>query len=274
MNLRVGTAGIPHSTKKKSIIEGIKRIKELGLSAMEVEFVYGVRIKEEKAIEVRSFSDSMDVLLSVHAPYYINLNAQTEEKEKKSIEMLLDSARISKTMGANALVFHPGYYHGDKKKAFLKIKKNLSIVVDTLEKELISPKILRAETMGKLSQFGELEEIITLIQELGLKVGLCVDFAHIHARTQKFNSYDEFYQIIRKIKTRIGEEFIKDLHIHVSGIEYGKNGEKYHLNLDDSDFRYDEWIAVLKNCDVSGTIIVESPNLEEDALKIKGLLEQ
>ncbi len=272
MAFKIGTAGIPHSSKKKSIISGIERIKELGLSAMEVEFVYGVKISEEKAMEIRSFADSLGIKLSVHAPYYINLNAQTEEKEKKSIEMLLETVRISKSMGAQTVVFHPGYYHGDKKKAFKKIKKNLALVISTLKAELISPEILHPETMGKTSQFGELEEIIQLIQDTGLETNLCVDFAHIHAREGKYNSYDEFYKIIRKIKTRLGKDFIKRIHIHISGIEYGKGGEKYHLNLDDSDFRYDEWAAVLKNCEVEGTIIIESPNLEEDALKIKGLL--
>ena len=54
--------------------------------------------------------------------------------------------------------------------------------------------------------------------------------------------------------------------MHISGIEYGSNGEKNHLILKESDFNYPDLLVALKEFNVRGLVICESPNLEEDAL--------
>ena len=59
------------------------------------------------------------------------------------------------------------------------------------------------------------------------------------------------------------------MHIHVSGIAYGKRGEIKHLNLKDSDFNYRELIRALIEYQARGMLISESPNLEEDALLLQ-----
>jgi deoxyribonuclease-4 len=59
------------------------------------------------------------------------------------------------------------------------------------------------------------------------------------------------------------------MHIHVSGIAYGGKGEIKHLNLKESDFQYTELLKALKDYDVKGIVICESPNLEEDALLLQ-----
>ncbi len=46
--LLFGTAGVPNSTaKKNNPVEGVKRIHELALDCMQLEFAHGVRMKEE-----------------------------------------------------------------------------------------------------------------------------------------------------------------------------------------------------------------------------------
>jgi deoxyribonuclease-4 len=96
-----------------------------------------------------------------------------------------------------------------------------------------------------------------------------MDFAHWHARTGIFNSYQEFTSILRQIKERLGKAALDNMHIHVSGIAYGKKGETKHLNLEESDFQYIELLRALKDYDVKGLVICESPNLEEDALLLQ-----
>jgi deoxyribonuclease-4 len=59
------------------------------------------------------------------------------------------------------------------------------------------------------------------------------------------------------------------MHIHLSGIHYGKKGEIKHLELRESDLRYKELLKALKTREVSGLIVCESPNLEEDALLLQ-----
>ena len=268
VGLLFGTAGIPRSTKIKSTQLGIGRIAELGLGCMEMEFVQGVRMSEAGARLVAETATRTGVKLSAHAPYFINFNAHESEKIKASQERLLRTARIALLCGAESIVFHAAFYLGDSpEKAYNTVKKYLRETLTQL-KEGDNRVCIRPETMGKLSQFGTVEEILNLCTEVeGL--GICIDFAHWHARTGEFNSYREFASILLQVKEKVGRAALDNMHIHVSGIAYGGKGEIKHLNLKESDFQYAELLKALKDYDVKGIVICESPNLEEDALLLQ-----
>ena len=266
--LLFGTAGSPHSSRTASTIDGIKRIAELGLGCMEIEFVQGVRMGEAGARLVAETAAREGVKLSAHAPYFINLNAHEPEKIIASQERILQTARIASICGAQSVVFHAAYYLGDPlEKTYNAVRKSLGEVMNRLKRE--NNRVwIRPEVMGKPSQFGTIEEILNLCTELE-GIGICIDFAHWHARTGKFNSYSEFASILQQIKQRLGDEALDDMHIHVSGIAYGKKGEIKHLNLKESDLHYIELLRALKDYEVKGIVICESPNLEEDALLLQ-----
>ena len=266
--LLFGTAGSPHSSRTASTIDGIKRIAELGFGCMELEFVQGVRMGEGGARLVAETASREGIKLSAHAPYFINLNAHEPEKIIASQERILQTARIGAICGAQSIVFHAAYYLGDPpEKAYETVKKSLGEIMNQLKRE--NNRVwIRPEVMGKPSQFGTIEEVLNLCTELE-GVGICVDFAHWHARTGKFNSYPEFASILQQIKQRLGDEARDDMHIHVSGIAYGKKGEIKHLNLKESDLHYVELLRALKDYEVKGIVICESPNLEEDALLLQ-----
>ncbi len=263
--MRFGTAGVPNSSKDRSTIGGIKTIRELGLDAMEVQFVRGVKMGLEVAEQVREVAENLGVYLSVHAPYYINFNADGN-KLKASVERLRKTIEIGGVF-AKDVVFHPGYYlKRSKEGTYSRIRNNLKPLVNFAFERGV---MLRPETTGKPTQFGDLDETLKLCQEL--EILPCIDFAHVHARYRAYNSYDEFCEILEKVESYLGSEALKRFHAHVSGIEYGLKGEKRHLNLNQSDFNYRELLKALKDFNVDGVIIVESPNLEEDALMLKRL---
>jgi len=266
--LRFGTAGIPLSTKNKDSMSGIRRIKELGLEGMELEFVRGVRIGKNTALKINEIAKNIEITLSVHAPYYINLNSKETEKVVASRKRILQSAIIGDLCGATGVVFHPAYYQKDSPfKVYKKIKKHLKDIIQRLQNEKIQIT-LRPETTGKPTQFGTLEEILNLSMELD-GVLPCIDFAHLHARTGKNNTYSEFHSILSMIENNLGKESLEDMHIHVSGIEYEIRGEKRHLILKESDFNYQDLLKAWKEFDIKGLVICESPNLEGDALLLK-----
>ena len=266
--LLFGTGGTPHSAKTASTIDGIKRIAELGLGCMEIEFVRGVRMGEAGARLVADTAAKEGVKLSAHAPYFINFNAHEPEKIRASQNRLLQTARIASLCRAESVVFHAAFYLGDSpEKAYTTVKEYLEEVLNQLKRE--NNRVwIRPEIMGKPSTFGTLEEILNLCTELE-GVGICMDFAHWHARTGIFNSYQEFTSVLLQIKERLGRTALDNMHIHVSGIAYGKKGETKHLNLGESDFRYAELLSALRDNDVKGLVICESPNLEEDALLLQ-----
>ena len=113
VELLFGTGGTPHSAETRTTIDGIKRIAELGLSCMELEFVQGVRIGEAGARLVAETAARRGIKLSAHAPYFINLNAHEPEKIRASQGRLLQTARIAAICGAESVVFHAAFYLGD-----------------------------------------------------------------------------------------------------------------------------------------------------------------
>ena len=270
MSLLFGTAGVPISAEKRDSIEGIKRVRELNLDAMELEFVQGVRMGRELAERVRKAAEENNVALSVHAPYFINLNSKEKAKLEASKKRIIDSAIIGSIAGAKNIVFHAAYYGNDNKaKVYERVRKAMHEILEVLEKEGVKEKIiLRPETTGKQTQFGSLEEVIKLSSELDNTLP-CIDFSHIHARYQRFNSYAEFSEILEKIESMLGKEALKNMHIHFSGIEYTRKGERKHLNLEESDLKYKELLRALKDFNISGIAISESPNIEEDAMLMK-----
>jgi len=266
--LLFGTGGTPHSSKTLSTIDGIRRIAELGLGCMELEFVRGVKMGEAGARLVAETAAKEGIKLSAHGPYFINLNAREPEKIIASQERILQTARIAAICGAQSVVFHAAYYLSDSpEKTYSAVRKYLGEVVNQLKRE--NNRVwIRPEVMGKPSQFGTPEEVLNLCSELE-GVAPCMDFAHWHARTGEFNSYPEFASVLQQIKQWLGDEALDNMHIHISGIAYGKKGEIKHLNLKESDLQYVELLKALKDYEAKGLVICESPNLEEDALLLQ-----
>lgn len=261
-----GTAGVPISSRARDTASGILRIKELGLGCMEIEFVRGVKMGESTAKEVRKVAEKEKVALSVHAPYFINLNSN--EKAAASAQRIKDSARIGALCGARDIVFHAAYYQkNSKERVYQIVKKQLEEILEWLDAQKIDV-FLRPETTGRKTQFGTLEEIIKLSSELE-NVLPCVDFSHIHARTRMYNSYEEFSEILAEIEGGLGRGALKKMQVHVSGIEYGHAGEKKHLGLRESDFKYKELLKAFREFKADGAVICESPNLEEDAMLLQ-----
>ena len=266
--LLFGTGGTPHSAETATTIDGIRRIAELGLGCMEIEFVQGVRMGEAGARLVAETAAKEGIKLSAHAPYYINFNAHEPEKLTASQERLLQTARIASLCGAQSVVFHAAFYLGDPPEAaYETVKKYLKEVMDKLKREN-NRLTIRPEVMGKPSQFGTPDEILRLSTELE-GVAPCIDFAHWHARTGAFNSYLEFAAILSQVKDYLGRAALDDMHIHFSGIQYGAKGERKHLDLAEADLNYLELLKALRDYEVKGLVICESPNLEEDALLLQ-----
>ncbi len=266
--LLFGTGGVPHSDRSSTTIDGIERIAELGLGCMEIEFVQGVRMAEAGARLVAETAARKGIKLTAHAPYFMNFNAHEPEKIRASQDRLLQTARIAAFCGAESVVFHTAFYLGDSlEKTYATVKKYLEETLNQLKREN-NHVWIRPEILGKLSQFGTLDEVFNLCTELeGLAP--CIDFAHWHARGGRFNSYPEFSAILQQVEERLGRAALENMHMHVSGIKYSDKGEIKHLNLAESDFRYKELIQALRDCGAKGYVICESPNLEGDAMLLQ-----
>ena len=266
LSIRFGTVGTPKNKPSKpgGSVGGIYYLAELGLKAMELGWVRSVRVSETTARSIQEAGIERDVALSVHAPYYINLNADDEEWPK-SRKRLMDSARAGYISGATDIVFHPGSYFGKSPDQVLNVAlPRLEDCVSELRAE-DNPVILRPETMGKGAMLGSLEDTLEMSKIEGVEP--CLDFAHLHARPGDgtINSLTEWLGILEIYQKALGKGSLTRLHCHLSGIEYNDKGEQNHLIISESDFDLDALFKALIQVGAGGRILCESPNLEEDA---------
>ena len=270
-----GTVGSPISTPPKpgGSMGSIIRIAELGLTAFELGWVQSVRVTEDTCAKIKTAAEEQKVAISVHAPYFINLNAD-EEEWPKSRKRLMDAAFYGNLAGATDIIFHPGSYFGKPPDQVLPVAiSRLRECVEELRTNG-NPVTLRPETMGKSAMLGSLQDTLEMSAAIpGIEP--CLDFAHLHARNGdgSVNSFLEWADLIKGYAKYIGNDSLLSLHIHLSGIEYSEKGERNHLPLRESDLRLNELFKALHEANCQGRILCESPLMEEDALYMKELWE-
>ncbi|MFH1972510.1 MAG: TIM barrel protein [archaeon] len=247
-----------------SIGSGIKEIpylNELGMSIAEVEFVHSIYMTNEKAKLLAPIAKKNKVQLSIHAPYYINLNSDDKAKVHASKKRILDSCERAHYLGADHVVFHAGYVG---KMTREETYENIEVQMLDLQKTVKEKKWkvnLAPETTGKISVFGDLDETIKLAKET--KTRFCIDFSHLKARLQGKIDYED---VIKKIKN------LGHIHAHFSGIEWTDKGEKKHIMTPRKEAT--ELLTLLKKHKVNISIINESPDPWKDALMMNKILKE
>ncbi len=268
---RFGTVGAPISTPKKpgGSIGAIQQLASLDLTAMELGWVQSVRVSEETCAAINATAHASQVALSVHAPYFINLNA-TAEEWPNSRKRLMDAAYYGNLAGATEIIFHPGSYFNQPAEEVL----NTAIprLRECLKEIRNSGNLvtIRPETMGKRAMLGSIEDVVKMGKEIA-GVEPCIDFAHLHARAGdgSMNSYAEWIRVLELYQTELGVEALNRLHIHLSGIEYSEKGERNHLPIAESDFDLKALFDALHDKGCAGRILCESPAMEEDARSMR-----
>jgi deoxyribonuclease-4 len=265
-SLIFGSPGIPMSTQPRDSLNGVKQVRKLGLDAMEFEFVQNVHVNEKLAPEIKKVAEDLNVVLTCHGQYYVNLAALETEKLQASVNRMLSAARRMHECGGYSITWHMGYYLGrPKDKVHEIVTHGVKDVVKKLQDEGVKLWI-RPETTGKETQWGDLQETIKLSQEVE-QVMPCIDFGHLHARYNGTNNtLEEFRDILSQIEKGLGREALDNMHIQCCGINYGPKGEKNHLNFRESDFNWKDMLKAWKEFRIKGVVITESPNIEEDAL--------
>jgi len=267
--LRFAVAGTPHSTPGSGgTIAGLKRTAELGLNAMEIEWVQRVPDNTEHIEQIGKLAYDLGITLTVHAPYYVNLNSREDDKLLASKKRILHALTMAEIMGAISVCVHAAFYLGhDAKDVFEQVRKATSSILK--HKSKYFPTVnLAYETMGKPTQFGTLEEVLRISKEFDMYP--CIDPAHLHARSNgALNSTKEWEEMFDTYADSLGKSALQHMHLHFSGIAYGPKGEKHHLPLQKSDAKWKDFIAVLHKKNIGGICVCESPLMEDDTLRMQ-----
>jgi deoxyribonuclease-4 len=238
-------------------IEGMRKCSELKLGAMEVEFTYGVKMSNEDAKKLGELNKKLNIKLSVHGPYYINLASLEKKKIDDSKKRILDSCERAHYFGAKYVIFHAAFYSKKAEEEIYQIvKKEILDLQQTIKKNKWNV-VLCPESTGKRSQFGTVDELLKLSKETGCF--FCIDFSHILARN---NGNINYVELMKKLPQKI--------QAHFSGIEYSEKGERRHLLVDLNEFKKIKNEAEKQKKEI--TLICESPDPFGDCIKMQKVL--
>ncbi len=266
-NISIGPSGMGGV---KEADKNLEEFNKLGFGNSEIDFTYQVYMNKEQAEKIGKIAKERKIKLSIHAPYFVNLNSDEKQKVHTSMQRILKCCEIGHYLGAKSIVFHSGYYgkgfqnaktEEEKKKikeeTFQNIKLRILEMMNIIKEKKWGVELC-PETMGKVNVFGSLEEISRLAKET--ECSFCIDFAHVLARNKKVD-----YEKIKKLFPQ------KEWHCHFSGIEYSEKGEKNHINL-----RKEQWEELFNNLPKNKevTIVCESPDRIKDCIDGIKILEE
>jgi len=278
---RFGPAGVPPYFRLigAKLPDVPALLRQEGLDAFEYQAVrWGQKpqMKQQDAESLGREALRNDVLLSLHGSYFVNL-AGNDAVVEASKRRLIACATAAQWMHAYVVVFHLGYYGKmGSANAFKKCTKTLNDVVKTMESLGIDNVKLGPETMGKHVQLGSLEEVLTLCEEVE-NTQLVIDWGHLHARgAGRLGKPGDFRAVVEEVERRLGTEAARNMHCHFSKIEFTHRGERRHHVLDEAKYGPDfqAFAEVIVEFKMLPVIICETPLLDVDAVKMRGMLEE
>ena len=275
MSAKFGPAGNAESFPYKSSVDAPRWLGELGLDCYEYQCGKGVRVKEDTAVALGRQAQEHGIALSLHAPYFINLANPDPESQEKTIGYITSSCLVADQMGATRVVIHSGALMKRTREEAMNIALPfLRSIVAVCEDQGFGHITLCPETMGKINQLGDLDEVLRLCQVHESLIP-CVDFGHLYARSLgKDEGAEAVERMLSRMESELGTDRASRFHSHFSHIEFTPNGgEKCHRTFDDDGGYGPAWDPLAQAVAERGwspTFICESAGTQaEDALTMK-----
>ena len=240
MSILFGVAGNSEEFAQvsKSSADAPAWLAETGLDAYEYQCGKGVRVGQATAEKLGRRAVESGIALSLHAPYFISLANPDPESVKKAIGHVTASCQAARWMGAQRIVIHSGSLMKRSREEALAIAmENLATIVSACDTMGYGDLTLCPETMGKINQLGDLEEVLQLCT-IDERLLPCVDFGHLYARSLgELDGTAAFRNMLDRMEAVLGQARAARFHSHFSKIEFTpKGGEKRHLRFADPGY--------------------------------------
>ena len=275
MSAKFGPAGNAMSFPYKSSVDAPRWLQELGLDCYEYQCGKGVRVKEDTAVALGRQAQAHGIALSLHAPYFINLANPDPESQEKTVGYITSACLVADQMGATRVVIHSGaLMKRTREEAMAIALPFLKEIVAVCQDQGYGHITLCPETMGKINQLGDLDEVLRLCQVHESLIP-CVDFGHLYARSLGADQGAEAVErMLSRMESELGADRASRFHSHFSHIEFTPNGgEKCHRTFDDDGGYGPDWEPLAQAVARRGwspTFICESAGTQaEDAVTMK-----
>jgi deoxyribonuclease-4 len=280
MSAKFGPAGNAESFPYKSSVDAPKWLREIGLDCYEYQCGKGVNVGEATARKIGLAAVEQGITLSLHAPYFINLANPDPDSLQKTIGYITSACLAADWMGANRVIIHSGALMKRTRREAQEIAlRSIREVVNACDDAGFGHIILCPETMGKINQLGDLDEVLELCT-VDERLIPCVDFGHLYARSLGVDDGAEVYcRMLSRMKEVLGEERAGRFHSHFSHIEFTPGGgEKCHRTFADDGGYGPDWAPLAAEVARRGwspTFICESAGTQaEDALTMKRIYKE
>lgn len=201
----------------------------------------------------------LDIQLSLHAPYYMDLLDEGEIGDK-SYNHLKWSLIIGKAMGCKRIVTHTGFYKSSKKDTMERAASIYKKITKSFPPSKGYPYV-GVEVSGKNEIFANSADLMSLAKKVK-DIEPVLNFPHVHS--QGDGSLIE----IKDFEAQISEyrKYAKgDLYTEFSGVEYKDHNEVKLTAIKHGDLKFETLAESLVDLQDDMTIISSSPLLEHDA---------
>ena len=280
MSAKFGPAGNPDNFPGKSSADAPQWIADLDLDCYEYQCGKGVHVGEDTAHKVGENARAAGITLSLHAPYFINLANPDPDALQKTVGYITAGCQVAEWMGAGRVVIHSGALMKRERCQALDIaKRSLTEVLAVCDAQGYGHIALCPETMGKIKQLGDLDEVLELCT-LDERLVPCIDFGHLYARSLGTDDGPEaFCRMLDRVEEVLGQDRARTFHSHFSHIEFTpKGGEKCHRTFEDDGGYGPDWASLASEIARRGwgpTVICESAGTQaEDASAMKRIYQE
>ncbi len=239
-----------HTSIAGSYLNALESAKKLGANALQI-FSASPRMWQGATVRIpasdaKAFRTRREELqlgpLVIHANYLVNLAATQPMLRTRSIQAFHEELVRGVALGADYIVVHPGA------RGEVSVESAMASIVDSVKQAakrvpLGKMRILIENTAGMGTSVGSrLEEVATIVNGLNrgggsdrtddrpLRVGVCLDTAHLLAAGYDIRSEAGLEQTIDAIDRTIGLENVPVLHVNDSKIPLGGRVDR-HANI-------------------------------------------
>ena len=212
----------------------------------------------------------MDVNLSIHTPYYMDLGSNSELTDN-CMDSIRHAALIMNALGGDIVVTSLGLYDGkhDEEEIDNNIYNNVADIMDWWQENGLTPR-LGIEVTGQQDVFGSLDQVLDICDQIP---GLApvVNFSHHHSRTGgTLLEIDDFLDVLEQVEPYCDGR----IHTSFAGVEYIDGNEKRLTPIKKGDLKFEPLAEALIEMKPNTTIVSASPLLEHDAMYMKIIYER
>lgn len=221
--------------------------------------------------DIGNLAKELDVMLSLHTPYHMNLCAEPEQA-RTSILWNIWGGVMASAMDATAVITNIGVPHPSGPAVSVRnLTRNIDEILKQFKKLRINAKI-GLQPSPKPEIYGTIDEVLAICKRYDGDVIPILNFPNIHLRLGgALKDQTDFKEIVNKIRP-----FYRRLPFYAqfAGVESSPTGEIYYSPIKRGELKFDPFAEYLIESAPDMTIISISPLVEHDAMYMKLIYER